>query len=428
MAIALLGSWGTGLSHTAEAGSDRLLVLVVGREAGSDTSQATAATYGGQAMTLIDGASIALLEGTTSISCHIFYLLESGIAAASSANFSITWSGAAPGAAFYSHAFFSGANQSTQPVSGAENATDTNVASGSTFSTGAVTTEADGLVVAAFDSGAAVNFTWTAPTTAVAEQDDASAGFTLAVAYDATTGSNVTPSGTVGGATSNRCAMVAASFKPAGSGAQTLTPSLFTNTQTFYAPTVGRGAVSLTPSLFTNSQTFHGPTVTANYGLTPTLFTNTQTFHAATVTPGGVTLTPALFTNSQTFYAATAEIVAFWEAVDRRDGAPGRRIRFRGRYYDSIRDRRYLAEALRDFFEEKAPEPTEQVEEPVAIETEAEEFVIPAQVVLDDTEIREVTRALAGLKAKEAQLQAYLKAARAYRDLLDEEDLMMLVA
>ncbi len=41
----------------------------------------------------------------------------------------------------------------------------------------------------------------------------------------------------------------------------TLTPSLFTNSQTFYAPTVAPGAVALTPSLFSNSQTFYSPTV-----------------------------------------------------------------------------------------------------------------------------------------------------------------------
>lgn len=91
----------------------------------------------------------------------------------------------------------------------------------------------------------------------------------------------------------------------AGSGTQTLTPSLFTNTQTFYAPTVTPGAVTLTPSLFTNTNSFFAPTVSATYSLTPALYTNTQTFFAATVSPGVVTLTPALFTNSQTFFSPT---------------------------------------------------------------------------------------------------------------------------
>lgn len=85
---------------------------------------------------------------------------------------------------------------------------------------------------------------------------------------------------------------------------QTLTPSLFTNSQTFYTPTVTAGTTTLTPSLFTNSQTFYSPTVTAgSVTLTPSLFTNSQTFYAPTITPGAVTLTPALFTNNQTFYS-----------------------------------------------------------------------------------------------------------------------------
>lgn len=84
---------------------------------------------------------------------------------------------------------------------------------------------------------------------------------------------------------------------------QTLTPNLFTNSQTFYAPTVTPGTTTLTPLLFTNTNTFYGPTVAAGaVALTPALFTNAQSFFAPTVSPGAVTLTPALFTNSQTFF------------------------------------------------------------------------------------------------------------------------------
>lgn len=46
-------------------------------------------------------------------------------------------------------------------------------------------------------------------------------------------------------------------------------------------------AQDLTPSLFTNSQTFHAPAVTATYALAPALVTNTQTFFAPTVSGGG---------------------------------------------------------------------------------------------------------------------------------------------
>lgn len=92
-----------------------------------------------------------------------------------------------------------------------------------------------------------------------------------------------------------------------GLGAQTLTPSLFTNSNTFYAPTVAPGSVTLTPGLFTSAPTFYAATVSqgGTQTLTPSLFTNTNTFYSPTVTPGAVTLTPSLFTNSSTFYAAT---------------------------------------------------------------------------------------------------------------------------
>lgn len=137
-----------------------------------------------------------------------------------------------------------------------------------------------------------------------------------------------------------------------GGSPQDLTPSLFTNTQTFYAPTVTAtysllpglldsqpsffapavtvGAVDLAPSLLTNSQTFYAPTVSldgaaqnldpplldasasifapvvsSSYGLSPWLLTNGQTFYAPAVSVGAVTLSPPLLTNSQTFYAAT---------------------------------------------------------------------------------------------------------------------------
>ena len=55
-------------------------------------------------------------------------------------------------------------------------------------------------------------------------------------------------------------------------------------------PWIGTSAAvaqSLTPDLFTNTQTFFGPTVSATYALTPDLFTNTQTFYGPTVTQDG---------------------------------------------------------------------------------------------------------------------------------------------
>lgn len=153
-----------------------------------------------------------------------------------------------------------------------------------------------------------------------------------------------------------------------GTNAQTLTPGLFSNSQTFYSHTVTTGPVGLTQSSrfdnspafythtlaataaltqsssLTNSQTFYSHTLTqlgavgyvswlqfvaqiqlaqdstlasssviyapslvlGPVGLTQgSRLDNAQTFYPATVTPGVVTLTPGLFSNAQTFYSHT---------------------------------------------------------------------------------------------------------------------------
>lgn len=123
------------------------------------------------------------------------------------------------------------------------------------------------------------------------------------VGWETTPGQGSRPVGFSAG--SDDVAQVALAIKES-SVAQGLTPSLFTNTQTFHAPTVAPGPVGLTPSLFTNTQTFHAPTVAPGaVTLTPDLFTNSQTFHSPTVAGGATELTPSLFTNSQTFYGPT---------------------------------------------------------------------------------------------------------------------------
>lgn len=94
-------------------------------------------------------------------------------------------------------------------------------------------------------------------------------------------------------------------YSPTVSATRTLTPSLFTSSQTFFAPTVGRGAVGLTPSLFTNAQTFYSATVSQGFLLQPALVTNSQSFFGPTVTRGAVALSPSLFTNTQSFFAPT---------------------------------------------------------------------------------------------------------------------------
>jgi hypothetical protein len=88
-------------------------------------------------------------------------------------------------------------------------------------------------------------------------------------------------------------------------GIITLLPSLFTNSNQFFAPNVSRGPVTLTPSLFTDGDTFHSPTVLSSYDLLPSLHTDDDTFFNPTVTPGPVTLLPSLFTDGDQFFNPT---------------------------------------------------------------------------------------------------------------------------
>lgn len=91
-----------------------------------------------------------------------------------------------------------------------------------------------------------------------------------------------------------------------GSGSQTLSPPLFTNDNTFYAPSLTLGAVSLSPSLLSNDNAIYAPSLTLGaVTLSPPLVSNAQTFYAPSVTVGAVSLSPPLLTNTQTFYAAT---------------------------------------------------------------------------------------------------------------------------
>lgn len=93
-------------------------------------------------------------------------------------------------------------------------------------------------------------------------------------------------------------------------GAVALTPSLFSNSNSFFTPTVTPGAVALTPSIYTNSNTFFAPTVSASYTLAPPLFTGSNSFFTHTVTAGTVNLAPSLFTNTNTFYSPTVSLAS----------------------------------------------------------------------------------------------------------------------
>lgn len=91
-AVAILDNWTTGFSKTISAGSNRCLVVAVFMENGLGARDVTAITYGGQSMTQITEAVV----GTSGAFCakvEYWRLMESGIAAASSTSFNLTFDG-----------------------------------------------------------------------------------------------------------------------------------------------------------------------------------------------------------------------------------------------------------------------------------------------------------------------------------------------
>jgi hypothetical protein len=106
-AVARVGAWTTGLTHTTGAGSDRLLLFVVGYENGSDTGVSTV-SFGGQSLTRIVGA----VAGTSIYGrVELWYLNEAGIGAATGNTFSVGWGSGAPSDPMYAAATFEGVNQ-----------------------------------------------------------------------------------------------------------------------------------------------------------------------------------------------------------------------------------------------------------------------------------------------------------------------------
>lgn len=91
-------------------------------------------------------------------------------------------------------------------------------------------------------------------------------------------------------------------------GAVTLSPANYTDPDTFSAATVSRGPVALIPALYADTDAFHGATVASVYSLAPVLYADGDSFLAATVTAiggGTQTLSPSLLTDADAFYSAT---------------------------------------------------------------------------------------------------------------------------
>jgi hypothetical protein len=92
---------------------------------------------------------------------------------------------------------------------------------------------------------------------------------------------------------------------------QDLTPSLFADGETFYTQTIGVGAVDLSPTLYADDDTFYTQTVAVGaVDLAPSLFTNSNTFFTQVVEQVAQDLTPDLFADDDTFYTQTVSVGA----------------------------------------------------------------------------------------------------------------------
>ena len=171
------------------------------------------------------------------------------------------------------------------------------VASGDTIM-GGLAAETDDVITGDSDSS---NGSWSSAQQATADGGADAACAKISIQYKTTTGTgDQTYNPTINAARDYAINWITIY---AETSTQTLTPSLFTDTDEFHSPTVTPGPVALTPDLFADGDFFHSATVISTYPLTPDLFTDDDTFHSPTVTPGVATVGPSLFEDGDTFFS-----------------------------------------------------------------------------------------------------------------------------
>lgn len=205
--VVRLNTWATGLTHTTPMGVNRLNVIVVAYENGSDVS-VSAVTYGGQALTRIGG--IANSSGTRERT-EIWYLDEAGIVLAGSSTYVVTWGGSAPTSPKYSSATFGNVDQASPIVDHSGNSDNDGTPNPMTTT---VTVVAGGMSLSGIMNGNTGSFTWNNSYVEGTDQSGSSCNLSVADRAHAVAGS-ATPSATHSSAT--RRAMYSASLNPATS-------------------------------------------------------------------------------------------------------------------------------------------------------------------------------------------------------------------
>lgn len=184
--VAIAGSWASGLSHSQESGSDRVLLFFAHAEHASININLESVSYGGQPMTeIID----ELVNVNTRAYVSAYILNEAGIDAATGDTFVPTWN-TTPTEITYASVFLSNVNQTT-PVG----ATDSNSTPGGTpnpITTGALSTADGDMVIVSATCGNSGDYTVNNGFTKGIETDAGSS--TGAEGYKSATGANETPS------------------------------------------------------------------------------------------------------------------------------------------------------------------------------------------------------------------------------------------
>jgi chitodextrinase len=139
--VEILGSWTSGTSHTAQAGSSRALIFVAHAEDDNADMDVTSVTYGGRPMTKV----IEQNFGTSYRAYVVAYILdEAGINSASGSSFVVTWAQSPYRTPAYSSVFLENVNQTNLIGASASNGGSTATVSTATLAT----TNGDMVIVA----------------------------------------------------------------------------------------------------------------------------------------------------------------------------------------------------------------------------------------------------------------------------------------
>jgi hypothetical protein len=215
-AIIVLGSWSTGTAHTKESGTNRALIFIAHGES-TTTMNLSAVTYGGQAMTKVVDYNYNAASGYAYAAA--FLLAESGVTAASSSTFNVTWSGTAPGSAGYSSVFLGNVDQATPTgATGTGGRTSNPVTTSSSLAT-----VSGDMVILAATCGNAGSYTLNNGFTEGNDQQ-ISGTVTGVTGHKAATGANETPSATYS-STINRQMIIGLVVKAGTGGGPTLSVS-----------------------------------------------------------------------------------------------------------------------------------------------------------------------------------------------------------